>query len=91
MGVRSCIDAFASMQDLTPPTHRPTILPMRRHLYRAPTASTSGVDAACGAHWIITVGDGRTLPSHFDPTVLDAFKGCVGRFRDIFEARKDEG
>ena len=40
---------------------------------------------------IITVGDGRTLPSHFDPTVLEAFKGCVGRFRDIFEAHRDEG
>jgi len=26
------------------------------------------------------VGDGRTLPSHFDPTLLEAFKGCVGRF-----------
>jgi putative two-component system response regulator len=40
---------------------------------------------------IITVGDGRTMPSHFDPAVLDAFKGRVGRFRDIFEARKNEG
>ena len=40
---------------------------------------------------IITVGDGRTLPSHFDPAVLEAFKGCVGRFRDIFEAHHDEG
>ncbi len=40
---------------------------------------------------IITVGDGRTLPAHFDPAVLEAFKGCVGRFRDIFEAHRDEG
>ena len=40
---------------------------------------------------IITVGDGRTLPSHFDPAVLEAFKGCAGRFRDIFEVHKDEG
>lgn len=39
---------------------------------------------------IITVGDGRTLPSHFDPAVLAAFKGCVGRFGDIFEAHRDE-
>ena len=39
---------------------------------------------------IITVGDGRTLPTHFDPAVLAAFKGCVGRFRDIFEAHQDE-
>jgi len=40
---------------------------------------------------IITVGDGRTMPSHFDQAVLDAFKGCVGRFRDIFETHRDEG
>jgi len=40
---------------------------------------------------IITAGDGRTMPSHFDPAVLEAFKGCVGRFRDIFEAHRDEG
>lgn len=38
---------------------------------------------------IITVGDGRTLPSHFDPAVLAAFTGCVGRFRDIFETHRD--
>jgi putative two-component system response regulator len=40
---------------------------------------------------IITIGDGRTAPSHFDPAVLDAFKRCVGRFRDIYDAHKDEG
>jgi putative two-component system response regulator len=40
---------------------------------------------------IITVGDGRSMPSHFDPAVLDAFNGCVGRFGDIFEAHKDQG
>jgi putative two-component system response regulator len=34
---------------------------------------------------IIIVGDGRTLPSHFDPKVLDAFKSCQERFKEIFE------
>jgi putative two-component system response regulator len=38
---------------------------------------------------IITRGDGRTLPSHFDPDVLDAFKRCSGRLRDIFETARD--
>jgi putative two-component system response regulator len=40
---------------------------------------------------IIFAGDERTLPSHFDPAIFDSFKGCIGRFRDIFEAHKDEG
>ena len=34
---------------------------------------------------LIIAGDGRTLPSHFDPKVLDAFKSCIERFREIFE------
>ncbi len=42
-----------------------------------------------GAYEIITVGDGRTLPSHFDPDVLDAFKRCAGRLREIFESISD--
>ena len=38
---------------------------------------------------IILVGDGRTLPSHFDPAVLDAFRRCVERFQEIFEAHRE--
>ncbi|MCX7193447.1 MAG: response regulator [Proteobacteria bacterium] len=38
---------------------------------------------------IILAGDGRTLPSHFDPAVLEAFNRCLGRFREIFEIHKD--
>ncbi len=38
---------------------------------------------------IITVGDGRTMPGHFDPQVLGAFKRAAERFRDIYEAHAD--
>ena len=35
---------------------------------------------------IITHGDDRTRPEHFDPAVLDAFKQHHDSFRDIFKA-----
>jgi putative two-component system response regulator len=37
------------------------------------------------AHWIITKGDSRTRPEHFDPNVLKAFIACSDQLRDIFE------
>lgn len=33
---------------------------------------------------ILLEGDGRTLPQHFDPAVLAAFKGCGEDFADIY-------
>ena len=39
---------------------------------------------------IILAGGGRTMPSHFDPAVLAAFDRSVARFREIFEAHRDE-
>ena len=38
---------------------------------------------------IITRGDGRTLPEHFDPAVLGAFGDHQDSFRDVFETYSD--
>jgi putative two-component system response regulator len=39
---------------------------------------------------IVTEGDGRTLPTHFDPRVLEAFALNGRRFDEIFEQRSKE-
>jgi putative two-component system response regulator len=40
------------------------------------------------AYKIITEGDGRTMPEHFDPDVLDAFRETEGRFKEEYENLK---
>ena len=38
---------------------------------------------------IITKGDGRTIPEHFDPEVLLAFEKSLNIFNDFFETYQD--
>lgn len=38
---------------------------------------------------IITQGDGRTMPGHFDPVILDAFKRISHIFKEIFISHQD--
>lgn len=38
---------------------------------------------------IITRGDGRTMPSHFDPEVLAAFRHSIDTFSEIFDTVTD--
>lgn len=39
---------------------------------------------------IITKGDGRTMPDHFDPEILLAFEKSLDLFNEIFETNQDE-
>jgi putative two-component system response regulator len=39
---------------------------------------------------IITEGDGRTMPYHFDPQVLKAFKENASRFGEVYDLMKDQ-
>lgn len=38
---------------------------------------------------ILTRGDGRTMPSHFDPGVLEAFTRSADTFRELYDSYRD--
>jgi putative two-component system response regulator len=38
---------------------------------------------------IITEGDGRTMPDHFDPQVLKAFVATAALFEEVYEKFTD--
>jgi putative two-component system response regulator len=54
-----------------------------RRPYKAPLPHEESVR-------IITEGDQRTKPGHFDPAVLDAFVRTAETFRDIFQEHSDD-
>jgi len=53
---------------------------------RRPYKSVFGHDKT---FYIITKGDGRTMPSHFDPMILQAFQDIHADFEKIFEEYND--
>ncbi len=55
---------------------------MSRRPYKQPISHSETVK-------IITVGDGRTIPAHFDPDILQVFKELAPSFEEIFISNQD--
>jgi response regulator RpfG family c-di-GMP phosphodiesterase len=55
---------------------------MSKRPYKSPVSHKETVN-------IITNGDGRTMPEHFDPDVLNAFKKITRQFEEIYHKSQD--
>lgn len=51
--------------------------------YKSPLSHEDAIE-------VITKGNGRTSPEHFDPAMLAAFSASTERFQEIFEEYRDE-
>ena len=54
-----------------------------KRIYKPPFPHSKAVQ-------IITQGDGRTMPDHFDPVILQAFADLHEQFREIALAHIDD-